>query len=382
MGLFDFLKIRRIGKKDDFEELYEEERKRADNEIGKKADKILEEEFDDIGLANEFKEKFYSECEKRKVNPDGLFTKYNVKGVYKLRTKLTKEQSFKIVKDFFEDFYPMVGNEVNMILKGEGYTSGSQKIILNIDESAKILPSATVPLYPSDDITLNLPIYGDLRDVYSMVHEIGHTFDCEAGDNETRKMFAEIVPQGFERLLDDYLIKTYIDQPESATFVDGKMVNIRVNKDDLLLDIADRRLSTFHKRFEEIKHIPYAKGQDKNISSRYMFAQLFQSQLSKKEHDAKKMGLIDFWDYVTGNDWESAIESTGLDIRVKNPEIRSKVIDDCINEFFEMREEYLELESKTNIAKKSLNSNNEVRQEIKNIKTKDEGERKDNGEKN
>ena len=209
MGLFDFLKIKRIAKNSekDYEEL---ERRKIDDEIGAKADALLEKEFDDIGLANEFKEKFYEECEKRKVNPESLFTKYNVKGVYKLRTQLTKDQTFKIVKDFFNDFYPAVGQEVSKILDGEGRTSGGQKIILNVDETAKILPSASIPLYPSDDITLNLPIYGDLRDVYSIVHEIGHTFDCEAGDNETRKMFAEIVPQGFERLLDEFLINEII----------------------------------------------------------------------------------------------------------------------------------------------------------------------------
>ena len=380
MGLFDFLKIKRIAKNSekDYEEL---ERRKIDDEIGAKADALLEKEFDDIGLANEFKEKFYEECEKRKVNPESLFTKYNVKGVYKLRTQLTKDQTFKIVKDFFNDFYPAVGQEVSKILDGEGRTSGGQKIILNVDETAKILPSASIPLYPSDDITLNLPIYGDLRDVYSIVHEIGHTFDCEAGDNETRKMFAEIVPQGFERLLDEFLINTYV-KPSDKTFVDIETAKTQIDKANLLLDISDRRLSTFHKRWEEIKRVPYSKGQDKNISSRYMFAQLYQSQLSKKPHDAQKMGLIDFWDYVIDNDWESAIESTGLDIRVKNPEIRTKAIDDCIEEFFKMREQYIELDTQIDPAKRNTAAS-EVNKEInKEVKTKEEGARNEDGEKN
>ena len=379
MGLFDFLKIKRIGKNSNsMEEEFAAERKRRDNELGQKADKILEEEFDDIGLATEFKEKFYEECEKRKINPDSLFTKYNVKGVYKLRTKLTKNQSFKLVEDFFDDFYPIVGKEVEKILTGNGVTSGGQKIILNVDETAKILPSATIPLYPSDDITLNLPIYGDLRDVYSIVHEVGHTFDCEAGDNETRKMFAEIVPQGFERLLDDFLIKRYVEN-DGDSFIEGELVKKDINKNDLLLDIADRRLSTFHKRWEEIKKVPHAKGQDKNISSRYMFAQLYQSQLSKKEHEAKKLGLIDFWDYVIDNDWESAVESTGLDIRVRNPETRAEAIDNCITEFFDMREQYIELENRINTEKKAANG--EKKQEVRRNETKEEGVRNENGEK-
>ena len=213
------------------------------------------------------------------------------------------------------------------------------------------------------------------------MREIGHTFDCEAGDNETRKMFAEIVPQGFERLLDEFLINTYV-KPSDKTFVDIETAKTQIDKANLLLDISDRRLSTFHKRWEEIKRVPYSKGQDKNISSRYMFAQLYQSQLSKKPHDAQKMGLIDFWDYVIDNDWESAIESTGLDIRVKNPEIRTKAIDDCIEEFFKMREQYIELDTQIDPAKRNTASS-EVNKEInKEVKTKEEGARNEDGEKN
>lgn len=316
------------------------ERARYDDEIGRKTDYILEHEFDDIALAKEFRDVFIKECEKRKINPDSLFTKYNIQEqpIYKLRTKLSEEKTLKIVQDFFDSIYPAVGSNVRKILEGNGKNTESQKIKLYIDRKANVMPATTSPLYANDDVTVKIPLYGDLRDVYSFVHEIGHTFDCEAGDNETRKIFGEVGPQTLERMLDDYLIEHYIEPADSKLS--------KSEKNNLMLDIGDRRLSTFNERYKSTKQIPGRRGQDKNISTRYMLTQIYQTHMRKNERNAAKMGLIDYWQAVIDNDYVLAMDCLGLDLRVNNPEVRTEAIQNCVNEFFDMRDEYIKLEQK------------------------------------
>ena len=73
-----------------------------------------------------------------------------------------------------------------------------------------------------------------------------------------------------------------------------------------------------------------------------------------------------------------------LDIRVKNPEVRTKAIDDCIEEFFEMREQYIELDTQIDPAKRNTaasEANKENKEINKEVKTKEEGARNENGEK-
>ena len=261
------------------EKRLESPEEKFDRQLGEKVDDILEHYVDDKDLANRLIKQYDAQLKFNGINAnDPRIQKYNVKGQYPLQTKLSKEQTLKLVGEFLTSIFPERKQHFLDILNGKGQNSDTQKIYLNLDEIGESEPYTTSPRYPSDDINIDIPIYGDLRDAYSVVHETFHTEDCINGANETRSIFGEINSQCAERFFDDFLKGLPPEKMEEYGF-DYEILN---------RDIEDRKLSTFVNRFNIIKDIPNLEGAEKMMATRYMLAQIFQTRFLKFTSNSQK----------------------------------------------------------------------------------------------
>ena len=297
-----------------------------DRQLGEKVDGILEHNVDDIDLANRFINSYNTKLALNGIDPnDPRIQKYNVKGMYPLQTKLSKEQMLKLVGEFFESVFPEKKEHFSDILNGKAKNSDTQNIFLNFDETGESEPYATSPRYPTDDIKINVPLYGDLRDAYSTIHESVHTLDCKNGNNETRSVFCEVDPQCFERLFDEFLKNM---SPE-------KMQEYGFDSETLFKDIEDRKLSTFVNRLNIIKDIPNLQGADKMNATRYMLAQIYQARFLKVTAKPQKRieMLKKFAKRIEDNDTYTVNSILKIDLFNENTAYRDSYIDETINDF-------------------------------------------------
>lgn len=313
-------------------------------ELGEKVDYILEHKIDDIDLAVKFNYLYQNSLMFSGIRQDyGKIKKYEVNGVYPLQSKLTKEQVIEIAGEFFEEIFPDKKDHFLELLKnGQVKNTENQTVFLKFDETGKIMPYATAPDYPSDDITVNVPLYGDLRDVYSLVHEISHTLDCKNGANETRSILGEIVPQAMERALDEFLNTMPIEKREKYGF------DLKV----LEQDIKDRRLSTFVDRLRIIRDLPRQVGPDKMKSARYMLAQIYQTRFIKTYKNPEQFGqeVMKFAKAIEANDMTTANDVIGMDIRLRKSAEREKSITDTIKLFLDEISGQLKVKTPNEIA--------------------------------
>lgn len=300
-------------------------------ELGEKVDSILEHKIDDIDLAVKFNYLYQNSLMFSGIRQDyGKIKKYDAQGMYMypLQTKVTKEQALEIAGEFFEEIFPDKKEHfLELLEKGQVQNSENQTVFLKLDETGKSMPYTTAPDYPSDDVTVNVPLYGDLRDVYSLIHEISHTLDTRNGANETRSVLGEIVPQAMERALDEFLNTMPIEKREKYGF----------DLKTLEQDIKDRRLSTFVDRLRIIKDLPRQVGAEKMKSSRYMLAQIYQTRFTKIYKNPEQFGqkIMSFAKAVEANNMSLANEVIGMDIRLRKTAEREKCINDTIKMFLD-----------------------------------------------
>lgn len=308
------------------EKRLESPEEKFDRQLGEKVDYILEHDVDDKDLAVRFINQYNAQLKFNGINPnDPRIQKYNVKGMYPLQTKLSKEQTLKLVGEFFSSIFPERKDHFLEILNGKGKNSDTQNVLFTLDETGKSEPYATSPRYPTDDIKLNVPIYGDLRDAYSAVHEIAHTEDCNNGANETRSVFGEVIPQCMERLLDEYLKNLSPEQMQEYGF----------DYDTLNKDIEDRKLSTFVNRLNIIKDIPNLEGAEKMMATRYMLAQIYQTRFLNVTSDPQKRidRLKKLAKRIQNNDTYTVNSVLKIDLFNENTAYRDSYIDETIGDF-------------------------------------------------
>lgn len=315
-------------------------------ELGEKVDFILEHKIDDIDLAVKFNYLYQNNLMANGIRENYKeIQKYKVQGMYTLQSKVTKEQALELAGKFLTSVFPDKKEHFLEILKGEGKNNENQKIFLRLDEIGKTEPYTTAPDYPSDDITVNVPLYGDLRDVYSLVHEITHTMDARSGANETRSILGEIAPQAMERALDDFLDKMSKEDREKYGF----------DLKTLEQDIKDRRLATFVDRTRIIRDLPRQDGPDKMKSSRYMLAQIYQSKFLKLYKSPEQFGqeITKFTKAIEANDFEKANSIVGIDLNPRKISEREGYIFETIKQFLD------EIKGKT-----ALKTNDEIIEEL------------------
>lgn len=166
-----------------------------------------------------------------------------------MQTKISDEQLIRLTKDFFQSIDFDYFNKINTILD---HTNSDFK--LNISTLSNIENAVGNP-NEQHPINIDVRQYGDLRDIYGLVHELTHCLDVDKGDNTTRQLLGEIAPQCMERLLDNFLIK----QSNSEKF----------DIDTLLEDIEKRKYTTFLSRMKNVQHFFELEDQkDKGIIHR------------------------------------------------------------------------------------------------------------------
>ena len=221
-----------------------------------------------------------------------------------LSTQISSDQLMQITKDFFENIDSEISSQVNSILDGK-----DNRFNLNIDSNGNGENQVSNPNRIPIDIDVTQ--YGDLRDVYGLVHELTHCLDIDNGDTDTRKILGEVAPQCMERLLDKYLMENC----ELLGF----------NSEMLSKDIEKRKLSTFVSRAQNAinfnnlrKSNPTTRTLEQEKDSRYVLAQIYQSQLMKYDTVSTKNKLVDFINCIKNNDFYGANKAFGMQIEKNN----------------------------------------------------------------
>lgn len=204
------------------------------DEYAKRAESI-----DDISLIKQFYNKCSNELKDEIKNaPNDVYCS-------KLQTPISNEQLIRLTKAFFESIDLDYFNKINTILNNE-----NPDFKLNISTSSDIENAVSNP--NDKPLNINVRQYGDLRDIYGLVHELTHCLDIDKGDNSTRQLLGEIAPQCMERLLDDFLIKHTNSE--------------KIDIDILFEDIEKRKYVTFLSRMKNAQHFCKLEDQkDKGI---------------------------------------------------------------------------------------------------------------------
>lgn len=279
---------------------------------------------------------------------DGLRTKYEDKleeneGIYDypLQTALNSEQVIELTQKFFQSIDDDMANKVNDIISGHTKEGNGQFIDLQtypFDTNLKYYHTrydtnarnygtrrtqamTEIPKQNSNDVVIYVPFKGDLRDVYALVHEISHSFDTKNGDTDTRKVLGEVAPQCMERMLDEFLLN--LPQEDK----------LKYGIDDSILsqDIQDRKITTFISRYDNV--ISFNKHQGNRVkNSRYMLAQLYQTQFMKANSQDRKQRIISFIKSVEEDNFKESHKVLGLNINRNNSLVRDMYISDMNEE--------------------------------------------------
>lgn len=121
---------------------------------------------------------------------------------------ISKEETIKIALDFFkeldQEFYEKALNII------EGKDENISIDIFNVSDynrnsydSEK--NSEAKLLHNGNKKKIIIPLKGNIEDIYSIVHEISHTYDIPQNLNSSRIMLADVTSECFERMLDYYL---------------------------------------------------------------------------------------------------------------------------------------------------------------------------------
>lgn len=303
------------------------------------------EEIDDIDLAKKIESSIKIKGIDDKIK--SLRRKYktqNSEGIYNypLQTKLTSEQVIELTKSFFKSINTDLSNKVNDILSGKTRNDNEQFIDLQIypySENLKYYQTrydtnsknygirrrqamAEMPNINSNDMIIYVPEKGDLRDLYALVHEISHSFDSQNGDTDTRKVLGEVIPQCMERMLDIFLL----EMPKSEKIKYG------IDDEKLKQDIQDRKITTFISRYDNTLQLNKNQG-NRVKNSRYMLAQLYQTQFMKLSQKERKTAIAQFTKKIIQNDFEGANKVLEINIERSNFLQRDMYINDMIEEF-------------------------------------------------
>lgn len=217
---------------------------------------------------------------------------------YPLRTALTREQVMELTQKFFEYIDHDMANMITESLKGKNL-----KIVIKTPYYDKTHEAFAGN--PSDKIMpVVVPIRGDLRDLYGLVHELTHTLDIKNGDNTTRKILGEVAPQCMERMLDEYLV--ILPQEELDKY--------GIDKNILLKDIYDRKVTTFLSRVDNAIGFNNKSVNDKKIELRYVLAQIYQSKFMKYSRNERRNKIIEFIRSVERDDFDKANNTFGIDL--------------------------------------------------------------------
>lgn len=245
----------------------------------------------------------------------------NEKSIYNmpLDSKLSKMQSIELAKQFFSSLGTDLSKNAIQVIENK-----SNKFKFIFEEYGNSLDNRGNPREAevSNFSEVYCPRKGDLRDLYSIVHEVTHTFDLENGDTEARKVFGEIAPQCMERMLDEYLLN--LD--------DRDLLRYGLNKNTLIQDVKNRQISTFLSRKDNIRSFNNGTG-NKELDLRYILAQIYSFSFMKQDKKTKINSLNSFIKNISNNEFSSCSKSFSVDFKnkLKTQLLMSEIINDVKN---------------------------------------------------
>lgn len=308
MKIVDFFK-RILGRKDDEKLL----------DAPKTQYQKLVESIDDLELCKMFVEKAT-----RSVTPEieKEIQKYGNKPYeYPLETRISKENTIELAQRFFESIDRGLYEKYNAIVNGS-----NPNIMLQMEEFNGKGASANSP--QKMPVTVYVPIRGDIRQLYELVHECTHIFDIDNGDTSTRKVLGEVAPQCMERLLDDFLLGMSDDDMQKYGF----------DKEILEKNVRERRISTFLSRFHNAQNLERRSG-NRELDSRYMLAQIYSAHFNKFDKNEKKNKILSFIECVKNDEFENANSCFELSIDRNarlNRLYRETYVGDAISEVMDL----------------------------------------------
>ena len=154
------------------------------------------ESIDDLELAKNFEEN----ASKNLKNEIDKYSSIDDIYDYPLDTKISFNYSIKLAKEFLKTIDMDFSSNIDKI-----FDNKNKDAYLEIGESNS-KEQANVSNPNHKPVRVYIPVKGDIRDLYSLVHELTHTLDIENGDTTTRRILGEVAPQCMERMLDEYLL--------------------------------------------------------------------------------------------------------------------------------------------------------------------------------
>ncbi|MCR5146804.1 MAG: hypothetical protein K6B70_05625 [Clostridia bacterium] len=231
------------------------------------------------------------------------------------RTKLEKQQSIELAKNFFKSIHNRKAKEALRNLEGK-----NKNIQVNISLGNRANGFLETP--QKDDLKMNCCFVGDLRDVYTLVHEVTHTLDIKNEDTSTRRILGEVAPSCMEDLVDDFLNNLH-DKDRYG-----------IDEDILKEDIKDRKITRFLQHYGNTRKFNRAmeNGSGRSLASekdsRYMLAEIYQAKFNQFDFKTKQKKIFKFIKCVENNKFEKANETFGLNFP---NEIEKHVLDTIDN---------------------------------------------------
>lgn len=219
---------------------------------------------------------------------------------FPLSIKLSERQTLELAKHFFASLGTEISDKANQVIDNK-----NNKFKFVFEEYGRTIDNIGNPREAevSNFYEVYCPRKGDLRDLYSIIHEVTHTFDLTNGNTEARKIFGEIVPQCMERILDEYLL--------NLSDRDIKMYGF--DRNTLIQDVRNRQISTFLSRKDNIKSFNNGTG-NRGMDLRYVLAQLYSSSFLKLDNGARHTSLLDFIKNIENNNIDFCKNSFGIDL--------------------------------------------------------------------
>ena len=278
-------------------------------------------EFINSGVIKDFEENINNALNIKKL--DAFYGKKleNERSIYNipLVSKLSEAQTIELSKQFFSSLGTELYNKASQVIEGK-----SSKFKFIFENYGNSLDKEGNPREAevSNFSEVYCPGKGDLRDLYSIVHEVTHTFDLNNGDTEARKIFGEIAPQCMERMLDEYLLNLN----------DKDIQKYGLNKNTLIQDIRNRQVSTFLSRKDNIKSFNNGTG-NQELDLRYILAQIYSFSFMKQDQKTRINSLENFIKNITTNEFNSCSKSFSVDLKnkLKTQLLMSEIVNDVKN---------------------------------------------------
>lgn len=250
----------------------------------------------------------------------------NEKSIYNmpLVSKLSEMQTIELAEQFFSSLGTELSNKATQVIE-----SKSSKFKFIFERYGKSLDKQGNPREAevSNFSEVYCPRRGDLRDLYSIVHEVTHTFDLRNGNTEARKIFGEIVPQCMERMLDEYLLNLN----------DKDIQKYGLNRNTLIQDVRNRQISTFLSRKDNVKSFNNQTG-NQELDLRYILAQIYSSAFMKQDKKIRVNSLVEFIKNIANNEFDSCSKSFGIELKnkFKTQLLMSEIVNNVKNTYNEI----------------------------------------------